>query len=111
MPTDRAVALEAEEWYVLVNWLRSRENQLMYAVRSRSREWEQVYELRQSIENQLGEREETRGVVQRVTLSESEVTYLSTFLRRRSLRLRFLPWRDRERRDVVRMRRQLLDQV
>lgn len=111
MATAREISLEAEEWYVLVNWLRSRENRLMYAIRSRSRAWEQVHGLRRSIEGQLGDAGETRGVVQRVTLSDSEVERLSDFLRWRSRRLRLFPWRDRERRDVVRMRRQLRDQV
>lgn len=111
MATSREIAFEAEEWYVVCNWLRSRENRLMYAIRSRSQEWERVYELRQSIEDQMGDAEETCGVVQTVTLPDSEVAFLSSFLRRRSVRLLFLPWRDRERRDVIRLRRQLLDQV
>ncbi|MFC6825793.1 hypothetical protein [Halopelagius fulvigenes] len=106
MPRD--IALESEEWYVLCNWLRSRENRAMYALRSRSEEWEYVYELRRSIETQLGDTEETGATLQTVTLSDASVAYLARFLRRRALFLLFKPWRDRERRDVRRLRRQLL---
>lgn len=106
----RKFALESEEWYVLCNWLRSRENRLMYAVRSRSKQWERVYELRESIEDQLGETP-TDATVQRVRLSDAQIDHLTRFLRRRSRRLLVLPWRDRERRDVRRFRRQILDQL
>lgn len=108
---SQKLALESEEWYVLSNWLRSRENRLMYAVRSRSRQWESVYELRHSIENQRGEAAETDATVQTVVLSDGEAEYLDRFLRWRSLRLLVLPWRDRERRDVRRLRLQLRDQL
>lgn len=107
----RELALESEEWYVLCNWLRSRENRLMYAIRSRSKRWKFVHELRQSIEDQCGETEETNATVRTVVLSDAEAEYLGRFLRRRSLFLLFVPWRDRERRDVIRLRRQLLDQL
>lgn len=107
---SREITLESEERYVLCNWLRSRENRLMYAIRSRSAEWEFVYELRRSIEDGGGA-EETDATVRTITLSDSEAEYLVRFLRRRSRRLRVLPWRDRERRDVLRLRRQLLDQL
>ena len=109
----RELTLEAEEWYVLRNWLRSRENRLMYALRSRSREWEAIYELRRTIETQCadrGERGETTGAAETVTLSDAEADRLLGFLRRRALLLRLAPWRDRERRDVVHLRRRLLDQ-
>lgn len=107
---SREVALESEEWYVLCNWLRSRENRLMYAIRPRSKRWELVYELRQSIENQCEETAETNATIQTVRLIDAEADYLNRFLRRRSLFLLLTPWRDRERRDVRRLRRQLLDQ-
>ena len=111
MVTAREITMEAEEWYVLCNWLRSRENRLMYALRSRSREWERVHGLRRSIESQLGDARETGGVVRTATLSDAEASYLVRFLRRRSYRLLLFPWRDRERREVVRLRRQLVEQV
>ena len=104
------LTLEAEEWYVVCNWLRARENRLMYAVRARSEEWEFVADLRGSIEDQRGDADETAGVVQPVALSDAQVAYLSSYLRRRAFVLRFLPWRDRERRDVRRTRRRLLEQ-
>lgn len=104
----REIALESEEWYVLCNWLRSRENKMMYALRSRSAEWEFVYELRRSIETQLADGEETDAALQTVVLPDSSVSYLAGFLRRRALLLLFKPWRDRERRDVRRLRRQFL---
>lgn len=105
------LTLEAEEWYVVCNWLRAHENRLMYALRSRSKEWEFVVDLRRSIEDQRGDAAETAGVVQPVVLSEAQVAYLSSHLRRRAFVLRFLPWRDRERRDVRRTRQRLLEQV
>lgn len=104
------LTFEAEEWYVLCNWLRARENRLMYALRSRSKEWEFVAELRRSVEDQRGDAAETAGVVQPVALSDAQLAYLSSYLRRRAFVLRFLPWRDRERRDVRQMRRRLLEQ-
>jgi hypothetical protein len=36
------------------------------------------------------------------------VTYLSSFLQKRARKLLFLPWRDRERRDVRHLRDHLL---
>lgn len=105
---SREIALESEEWYVLCNWLRSRENKTMYALRSRSEEWEYVYELRRFIEAQLADGEETDAALQTVVLSDSSVSYLAGFLRRRAFLLLFKPWRDRERRDVRRLRRQFL---
>lgn len=107
----RALTLESEEWYVLCGWLRSRENRLMYAVRPRSKQWEFVHELRRAIEAQSGEGEETNATISTVELSDTEAEYLERFLRYRSILLFFLPWRDRERRDTVRLRRQLLDQL
>lgn len=104
----REITLESEEWYVLCNWLRSHENKTMYALRSRSERWEFVYELRRSIESQLADGEETNAALQTVSLSDASVSYLSAFLRRRAFLLLFKPWRDRERRDVRRLRRQLL---
>ncbi|USZ67607.1 hypothetical protein NGM10_12825 [Halorussus salilacus] len=103
----RELTLESEEWYVLCNWLRERENRLMYALRDRSAEWEFVGDLRRRIEDRRGDAPETSGAVRTVTLSDSEFAYLSRYLRRRSLVLRFKPWRDRERRDVRRLRRQI----
>lgn len=105
----REVSLEAEEWYVLCNWLAARENRLMYALRPRSTEWEMVHDLRRTVADQRDDTAETSGVVQTVRLSESQFDLLTDFLRRRARRLRFLPWRDRERRDVRHLRRQLLD--
>ena len=105
------LTLEAEEWYVVCNWLRAGENRLMYALRDRSKEWEFVADLRRSIEDQRGDAAETAGVVQPVALSDAQVAYLSSCLRRRAFVLRFLPWRDRERRDVRRTRRHLLAQT
>lgn len=104
----REVSLEAEEWYVLCNWLAARENRLMYALRPRSTEWETVHDLRRAVEDQRGDAAETSGVVQTVRLSEFQFGYLTSFLQRRSRRLRFLPWRDRERRDVRHLRRKLV---
>lgn len=103
----RELTLEAEEWYVLCNWLRSRENRLMYALRPRSRRWAFVRGLRRSIEERTGGAEETSGAVRTVTLSEAELEYLDSFLRRRAFRLLLAPWRDRERREVRRLRRQI----
>ncbi|UPV99121.1 hypothetical protein M0R88_11350 [Halorussus gelatinilyticus] len=105
-----AVTLESEEWYVLTNWLRERENRLQYALRSKSDEWAFVHDLRRGVERQRdGDSEaaddpETAGVTETVALTDRQVRYLSSFLRKRARRLRFLPWRDRERRDVVHLR-------
>ncbi|MFC4552041.1 MULTISPECIES: hypothetical protein [Halorussus] len=116
----RNVALEAEEWYVLCNWLRERENRLMYALRPRSAEWEFIHGTRRRIEDSLADAEktgaegtdaaeETGGELRTVALSDAQFAGLVSYLRRRSLVLRFLPWRYRERRDVVHLRRHLLD--
>ncbi|WP_435179952.1 hypothetical protein [Halorussus sp. AFM4] len=150
---ERNVTLEAEEWYVLVNWLRERENRLQYALRSKSREWAFVRELRREIERrQRGEtasrrdgdgarrpepedgrepgrrdgsggapagpgetdgsgaalESETGGRPLTVTLSDRQVAYLDSFLRKRARRLLLRPWRDRERRDVRHLRDHLL---
>ncbi|NHN57791.1 MULTISPECIES: hypothetical protein [Halorussus] len=126
---ERKVTLEAEEWYVLANWLRERENRLQYALRSRSREWAFVHDLRLDIERQRGEASgsagsspelgrtdgpgvaagaETRGTTRTVTLTDRQVAYLASFLRKRARRLLLRPWRDRERRDVRHLRDHLL---
>jgi hypothetical protein len=114
------LTLESEEWYVLTNWLRERENRLQYALRDKSAEWEFVHGLRRDIERQREENSEaaedaattedpeTTGLTETVTLSNRQVGYLSSFLRKRSRRLLFLPWRDRERRDVRHLRDHLL---
>jgi hypothetical protein len=114
------LTLESEEWYVLENWLRERENRLQYALRDRSVEWEFVHDLRRDVERQRGENSEspgdsetvrdpeTAGVTDTVTLSKRQVGYLSSLLRKRARRLLFLPWRDRERRDVRHLRDHLL---
>ena len=107
----RELTLEAEEWYVLRNWLHDRENRLMYAVRSRSAAWAFVHDLRRSIDDQCDAEAETSASLQTVTLADDEAAYLVDFLRRRSIRLRFLPWRDRERRDVIHLRRRLRDRL
>lgn len=107
----RELTLESEEWYVLCNWLRARENRLMYALRPRSEEWEFVHELRRAIEDPRGDAPETSAAVRTVALSESQFSFLSSYLRRRALVLRFVPWRDRERRDVRRLRRRILEQA
>lgn len=107
----RELTLEREEWYVLCNWLRERENRLMYALRDRSAEWEFVHDLRRAIEDPRDDAPETSAVVRAVTLSESQFEYLSKRLRRRALVLRLKPWRDRERRDVRRLRRRILAEV
>ena len=149
---ERNVTLEAEEWYVLANWLRERENRLQYALRSKSREWAFVHDLRRDIERQRaeegregeegdrrrgaederrpsgrgesgtastemdvsptetdGKATETRGTTRTVTLSDRQVSYLASFLRKRARRLLLRPWRDRERRDVRHLRDHLLD--
>jgi hypothetical protein len=127
-----AVTLEAEEWYVLENWLRERENRLMYALRPKSGEWTFVHDLRRAVERQqepggeppdtteAGEaagmtseaetaREaETAGTTATVRLSDRQVTYLSSYLRRRARKLLLLPWRSRERRDVRHLRDHVL---
>ena len=136
-----AVTLESEEWYVLGNWLRERENRLMYALRPRSGEWEFVHDLRRTVERQQdGGREtagaaetvgtaetaseaettetatkagavgaaETAGTTATVRLSNSQVAYLSSFLRKRAQKLLLFPWRSRERRDVRHLRDHLL---
>jgi hypothetical protein len=114
------LTLESEEWYVLTNWLRERENQLLYALRSKSKEWEFVHDLRQEIECQRDSRSETAhdsettgdpettGVTETVTLSDEQVAYLLSYLHRRARKLFFLPWRDREHRDVRHLRDHLL---
>ncbi|WP_128477600.1 hypothetical protein [Halorussus pelagicus] len=114
-PTVR-VTLEAEEWYVLTNWLRERENRLQYALRPKSDEWAFVRDLRRSVERQRGEESETAdrpetgedndiaGVTETVALADRQVAYLSSFLRKRARKLRLLPWRNRERRDVLHLR-------
>jgi len=102
------LTLESEEWYVLTNWLRERENRLQYALRDKSAEWEFVRDLRQDIERQRGEQSEVAGVTETVTLSNRQVRYLSSLLRKRDRKLLFLPWRDRERRDVRHLRDHLL---
>lgn len=109
----REVTLEAAEWYVLTNWLRERENRLMYALRSRSKKWEFVHETRRHIDEGRGDTAETDdpaetgGAVQTVVLSDAQFARLVAFLRRRAFVLRFEPWRYRERRDVIHLRRQL----
>ncbi|WP_137283648.1 hypothetical protein [Halorussus salinisoli] len=102
------LTLEAEEWYALTNWLRERENRLQYALRSKSAEWEFVHDLRRRIERQQDETAETAGATRTVTLTDRQVAYLLSFLRRRARKLLFLPWRDRERRDVRHLRDHLL---
>ena len=108
-PTAR-VTLEAEEWYVLTNWLRERENRLQYALRSKSDEWAFVRDLRRSVEGQRGDSTKTAddpeiaGIAETVALTDRQVAYLSSFLRKRARKLRLLPWRDRERRDVLHLR-------
>lgn len=104
------LTFESEEWDAVCDWLRSRENRLMYALRSRSREWERVYRLRRDVESQL-DGDEAGGAGRRVTLSESQVSYLRSHLRRREFVLRFLPWREGERREVRRVRRHLRAQA
>ena len=108
---SRELAFESEEWYVLCNWLRARENRSMYALRSRSERWERLRRLRRSIESQRDRADETAGTVETVRLPDAEVAFLMEFLRRRARRLRFLPWRARERRDVVHLERHLRDQL
>lgn len=106
----RDVELEAEEWYVLCNWLCTWENRLLYALRDRSREWEFVHELRRSIREQRTDGpSETSGLVQSIALTNDQFDYLDTFLQARARRLRVRPWRDRERRDVIHLRRKLLE--
>ena len=107
----REVTLEAEEWYVLTNWLRERENRLLYALRPRSAEWEFVHETRRRIDEERDGSEETGGETRTVVLSDVQFAGMVSYLRRRALILRFLPWRYRERRDVVHLRRHLLDAV
>ena len=121
------VTLEAEEWYVLSNWLRERENRLMYALRPKSGTWEFVHDLRRTIERQqeMGAESsrttdtekatknekatETAGTTRTVPLSDRQVAYLSSFLRRRARKLLLFPWRSRERRDVRHLRAHLLE--
>ncbi|WP_276300315.1 hypothetical protein [Halorussus lipolyticus] len=102
------LTLESEEWYVLENWLRERENRLQYALRDKSAEWEFVHDLRREIADQRGENRETAGVTETVSLSNRQVGYLGSYLGKRARKLRFLPWRDRERRDVRHLRDHLL---
>lgn len=108
------LALESEEWYVLTNWLRERENRLLYALRSKSEEWEFVHGLRREIERQCKKNSETTGdletagITETVILSDQQVAYLSSYLQKRARKLLFLPWRDRERRDVRHLRDHLL---
>lgn len=113
--TEIEVELEAEEWYVLCNWLRDRENRLMYALRPRSEEWATVRDLRAAIDAQRdcdrGRDRDRDRCLQRVTLSRREWAYLVGCLRRRSRRLLIRPWRDRERRDVRHLRDHLLVQL
>ncbi|MFC7081116.1 hypothetical protein [Halorussus caseinilyticus] len=104
------VTLESEEWYVLTNWLRERENRLQYALREKSAEWEFVRDLRREIGDR-DDRRDTAGTTHTVALSDRQVTYLSSFLRGRARKLRFLPWRDRERRDVRHLRDHLLEET
>jgi hypothetical protein len=123
-----AVTLEAEEWYVLENWLRERENRLMYALRPKSGEWTFVHDLRRTVEREGAATEakttaepaeadeatkapETAGTTRTVALSDRQVTYLSSFLRRRARKLLLFPWRSRERRDVRHLRDHLLAEV
>jgi nitrate reductase assembly molybdenum cofactor insertion protein NarJ len=109
------VTLEDEEWYVLSNWLRERENRLMYALRPKSGRWEFVHDLRRAIERQqeIGVESagatETAGTTRTVPLSNRQVTYLSSFPRRRARKLLLFPWRSRERRDVRHLRAHLLE--
>lgn len=103
----KELALEGEEWYVLCSWLRARENRLMYAVRPRSEEWAAVRDLRRTVEARREDAAETSGALRTVTLSDAQFDRLRRFLRRRSIVLRLVPWRDRERRDVVRLRRRI----
>ena len=108
---SRKLALESEEWYVLCNWLRARENRTMYALRPRSERWERLRHLRRSIESQRDLADETTGAIEAVSLSDADVTLLLEFLRRRRRLLRLLPWRARERRDVLHLERHLRDQL
>ena len=108
---SRQLAFESEEWYVLCNWLRARENRAMYALRPRSERWERLHQLRRSIESQRDRADETVGAVETVSLSDSDVELLSDFLRRRARRLRLVPWRARERRDVRHLERHLRSQL
>lgn len=108
MPT---VTLEAEEWYVLCNWLRERENRLMYSLRPRSAEWEFVHDLRREIERQQGGAADTDGVPRTVALSDRQAEYLCSYLRTRARKLLVRPWRSRERRDVRHLRDHLLEEV
>jgi nitrate reductase assembly molybdenum cofactor insertion protein NarJ len=115
------VTLEDEEWYVLSNWLRERENRLMYALRPKSGRWEFVHDLRRAIERQqeaeaesagateTGKATETAGTTRTVPLSNRQVTCLSSFPRRRARKLLLFPWRSRERRDVRHLRAHLLE--
>ncbi|MFC4449211.1 hypothetical protein [Halorussus aquaticus] len=103
------LTLESEEWYVLTNWLRERENRLQYALRSKSREWEFVHDLRREIESQNAGGD-TDGEPRTVALSDRQVAYLSSFLRDRARKLLLFPWRDRERRDVRHLRDRLLEE-
>ncbi|UPV73032.1 hypothetical protein M0R89_10770 [Halorussus limi] len=122
MDETTRVTLEAEEWYVLTNWLRERENRLQYALRSKSDEWAFVHDLRREIERRrddgserTGEETsgdaETAGVTETLALTDRQVAYLSSFLRKRARKLRLLPWRDRERRDVLHLRDHLRAEV
>jgi hypothetical protein len=105
------VTLESEEWYVLCNWLRERENRLMYSLRPKSRSWEFVHDLRREIEHQQSKTADTKGTPQSVTLSPRQVEYLDSYLRRRARRLLVRPGRSRERRDVRHLRDHLLERV
>lgn len=109
---ERNVTLESEEWYVLCNWLRERENRLMYALRPKSDEWELVHDLRRRVETGGGSGDDdTAGTPETVALSDRQIAYLSSFLRRRAWKLLAFPWRSRERRDVRHLRDHLLDEV
>lgn len=76
----RTVELDDGEWYVLCNWLRIRENQLMYSLRPRSEAWRTVYDLRTTIEEQRSR----DSALRRVTLPDRSWAYVCKYLHRRS---------------------------
>lgn len=98
----------------------------VYALRSKSDEWAFVHDLRREVERQRGgdsettddpetandaeiaDDAETAGVTETVAFTDRQMRYLSSFLRKRARKLLFLPWRDRERRDVIHLRDHLL---
>lgn len=104
---QRRVTLEPGEWYVLCNWLRDRENRLMYALRPRSAAWERVRAVRAEIDRQR----DPDAARQRVTLAVDQWAWVCRFLRRRALVLLAKPWRERERRDVTHLRAHIWAQV